>query len=250
MKNSEISALSLPAKHRLLAERGRWSSYAAFERYFAELFSGVNFTGRRVLDVGGGIGTCSFLAALGGATDVLCLDPEEDGATAGTGATFRELVRALDVENTRIEPATLQSLEAPAARFDVVVLHNSINHLDEQACIDYQRSEQARNSYRACFEKLAHITAPGGDLVIADCTSRNLFPLLGFRHPISRSIEWEKHQPPEVWAEALQRVGFERPEIRWTSYSRLGRLGWTLTANRWAAFLLTGHFVLRMKRSR
>jgi SAM-dependent methyltransferase len=234
--------------HRTLIEQSRWSSRWGFERYHSALFNGVSFRNKRVLDVGGGIGTCSFLAALGGAADVLCLDPEGDGSSAGSTSRFQELARRLGIANARIEAHTVQTLQVPPRSFDVIILHNSINHVDEQACIDFEKSEAARAKYRVVFEKLADIATPGADLVIADCTSSNIFPMLGLKHPISQSIEWAKHQPPEVWARQLEKVGFEKPTIRWTAYSGLGALGWALTANRWAAFLLTGHFMLRMRR--
>ena len=233
-----------------LVREGRWPSRTAFDRYHAELFKDVSFADRRVLDVGGGIGTCSFLAAMGGAREIVCLDPEGDGSTTGTGARFRAIATLLGVDNVRLEPATLQTFTAPSGSLDVIIFHNSINHIDEAACVRLGDSGDARRIYRTAFEKLADLASPGADLVIADCTSQNLFPLLGLRHPISRSIEWEKHQPPEVWARELARVGFERPAVRWTSYNRLGSLGWTFTANRWAAFVLTGHFMLHMKRRR
>ena len=231
-----------------LVKRGQWSSRAGFDRYHAALFRGVDFRGRRVLDVGGGVGTCSFLAAAAGASEAICLDPETEGATSGTGTIFNGIAADLGSTNAHIEPKTLQSYTAAPGSFDVVIFHNSINHVEEAACVELQHSEAARAAYRAVFTQVADLCRPGADLIIADCSSQNLFPRLGLRHPISKSIEWNKHQPPEIWARELAAVGFERPEIRWTSYTRLGRLGWALTANRWAAYVLTGHFVLHMKR--
>lgn len=231
-----------------LVERGRWASRWGFDRYHTELFRGVDFRGRRVLDVGGGIGTCSFLAVAAGATEAICLDPEAEGATSGTGAIFDATAADLGITNAHIAPKTLQSYVAPPGSFDVVIFHNSINHVEEAACVELRRSEAARRTYRAVFAQVAELCRPGADLIIADCSSENLFPRLGLRHPISKSIEWEKHQPPEVWAKELVQVGFVNPQIRWTSYTRLGKLGWALTANRWAAYVLTGHFILHMQK--
>lgn len=232
----------------VLVRRGQWSSRGAFDRYHAALFAGVSFRGRRVLDVGGGVGTCSFFAALDGASEVVCLDPEAEGSTSGTGAIFRETAAELGVTTARIEATTLQSYVAAPGSFDVVIFHNSINHVEEAACVELHRSEASRRIYRAVFQRVADLMAPGGQLVVADCSSKNLFPRLGLKHPISRSIEWEKHQPPEVWARELAAVGFAQPHVGWTSYNRLGALGWRLLANRWAAYVLTGHFTLRMTR--
>ena len=142
------SSLQIDDAHRLLVEHGRWFSRAAFERYHAALFHGISFRGRRVLDVGGGIGTCSFLAALSGASSVLCLDPEGDGASSGSTSKFQELATLLGLGNTTLEVTTLQRLQVPPRSFDVIIVHNSINHIDEQACVDLRRSEAARKTYR------------------------------------------------------------------------------------------------------
>jgi predicted RNA methylase len=234
--------------HGLLAKAGRWHTQEAFERYHVALFAGITLKGRRVLDVGGGIGACSFWAAAGGASDVLCLEPGDAGATTGTSQRFEELARELELPNVRLQTVRLQDLDAAPGTFDVIVMNNSVNHLDEEACVALKTSEAARQSYLTVFRRIAELARAHADLVIADCTSNNLFPLLGLRHPISRSIEWHKHHPPEIWAEVLAAVGFEGTKIQWTPYARLGWLGWWLTANRLAAFVLTGHFILKMRR--
>ena len=152
---------------RTLVERGRWSSRGGFDRYHAALFRGVDFRGRRVLDVGGGLGTCSFLAVAAGAAEAICLDPEAAGATSGTGAVFSGLAAELGIDNAHIEPTTLQSYVAPPRSFDVVIFHNSINHVEEAACIELERSEEARRAYRAVFTQVADLSRPGADLIIA-----------------------------------------------------------------------------------
>jgi 2-polyprenyl-3-methyl-5-hydroxy-6-metoxy-1,4-benzoquinol methylase len=231
-----------------LACTGRWCSKGAFERYHQALFAGVKFRDRRVLDVGGGIGSCSFWAALGGALEVVCLEPEDAGATTGTCKQFDVLAHELALTNVRRKTVILQDFDASAETFDIIVMNSSINHLDEDACIALRTSDNARQRYRTIFNRVANLARPQADLIISDCTPNNLFPRLGLRHPISTSIEWHKHQPPETWAKELAAVGFEQPDIRWTSYARLGQIGWQLTANRWAAFVLKGHFILKMKR--
>jgi 16S rRNA G966 N2-methylase RsmD len=232
----------------VLIQRGRWSSGRVFDLYFDQLFRGVTFQNRDVLDVGGGIGTCSFMAVSRGASKVVCLDPESEGATNGTGEVFTSIAAELNVKNARIEKKTLQQFEPLSDLFDVVIFHNSINHVEEEACIHLKDSEDAKRKYRAVFQRLFKLTKPGADIIIADCTSSNIFPNLGLKHPISRSIEWQKHQPPEVWINEMTNTGFSQPSVKWSAYTRLGELGWLLTANRLGAYFLTGHFMLHMKR--
>lgn len=235
-------------RFQIVFERNPSRSFASFSRYYNHVFGDIRFRGRAVLDIGGGSGTCTFIAALLGATSVVCLEPENHGSTSGFQDGFVDLARSIHTDNTELRTDTFQEFEAPEQSYDVLILHNSINHLDEPACIDLLRSHDARQKFESYFEKLFRLARLGADLVIADCSSKNLFPMIGIPHPLAKSIEWEKHQPPEVWAEMLQNAGFSDPIIRWTAYASLGRLGEIALGNRLGAFLTTGHFVLRMKR--
>ena len=86
-------------------------------------------------------------------------------------------------------------------------------------------------------------------MIAADAARRNLFGDLGIPHPIARSLEWEKHQSPKLWASLLEQAGFESPQIRWTAFNTLRRPGQLSLGNRVAAYLLMSGFVLRMTRA-
>ena len=129
------------------------------------------------------------------------------------------------------------------------MLHDSINHLDEAACVTLLESMASRAAYGAIFERLANVTTSGGHLVVCDCSRHNLFPLLRLRNPFVPAIEWEKHQAPETWAAMLEDAGFENPRVGWTSPSRLGRLGRVALGNKPAAWLVASHFHLKMERA-
>jgi SAM-dependent methyltransferase len=230
-----------------------WSSEAALRRYTWWLFQDVPLQGARVLDIGGGVGVFSFYAAAAGAGEVLCLEPEGQGGSIGMNEQFHRLQRLTGFHNVRLEHAMLQTFEPTPASFDVVLLHNSVNHLDEAMVPllrrDAAAGEDARDVYRWLFRRLADALVPAGHLVLTDCARDNLFPRLGLRHPLLPQIEWDKHQNPAVWWTLLRQTGFERRSERWSSFNRLGALGWMLLANRAGAFFFTGHFRLHAQRS-
>jgi SAM-dependent methyltransferase len=230
-----------------------WSSEAALRRYTWWLFQDVPLQGARVLDIGGGVGVFSFYAAAAGAREVLCLEPEGQGGSIGMNEQFHRLQRLTGFHNVRLEHAMLQTFEPTPASFDVVLLHNSVNHLDEAMVPllrrDAAAGEDARDVYRWLFRRLADALVPAGHLVLTDCARDNLFPRLGLRHPLLPQIEWDKHQNPAVWWTLLRQTGFERRSERWSSFNRLGALGWMLLANRAGAFFFTGHFRLHAQRS-
>lgn len=244
MNTAQATALYLDTaiKERLFPTKGR----LRFQTQV--LFAGVDFENKAVLDIGGGAGLLSFYAAAQGARSALCLEPEVDGSTPGVLEQIARLKQALGRQNVEFKPVTLQAFEAEGEKFDVVVLHASINHLDEAACINLLREPQSRAAYRELFAKIFALSNKGAKLIISDCSRYNFFALLGLRNPFVPTIEWHKHQAPQVWAELLAEVGFVNPRISWRSFNRLGNFGRVLLANRFAAYFLESNFCLRMEK--
>jgi SAM-dependent methyltransferase len=128
----------------------------------------------------------SFYAAAAGAREVLCLEPEGQGGSIGMNEQFHRLQRLTGFHNVRLEHAMLQTFEPTPASFDVVLLHNSVNHLDEAMVPLLHRDgaaggEDARDVYRSLFRRVADALVPAGHLVLTDCARDNLFPRLGLR---------------------------------------------------------------------
>lgn len=233
---------------RLYASRGLVHHAGRYRYYLDTIFRAIHFEGRRVLDVGSGTGIVSAYAAIAGASRVVALEPEAAGGTPNANPRARELFDALGVASRiTMRDETLQTLEDPGP-FDVVILHNSINHLDERACVSLRRDERARATYREILGRLANVTNSGAQLFVSDCSPHNAFPALGLHNPFARTIEWAKHQPPGEWIELLTEAGFTRPVVRWTPVNRLYAAGRRLTGNRLASFLTTSHFSLTMLR--
>lgn len=217
--------------------------------YLNYLFDGVDLAGKRMLDVGAGNGRFSFYAACAGARESVAMEPDAAGSSGGrTGQALQRLASLLDDPNVKLVRQTLQEYEHEGDPFDVVLLHASINHLDEEACVVLHHDAAAQREYLEIFEKLAALTKPQGTLIVVDVARRNLFGDLGLKNPISRSIEWEKHQAPAFWAELLSRKGFTKPRIRWNTFNTLGSAGRLLLGNRVASYLLTSSFCLTMRR--
>src|SRR5690349_16745503 len=211
------------------------------------LFRGIDFEGKRVLDIGGGEGVYSFYAAAMGATEVVCLEPEAAGSLGGEMSVFERSRAALPHLPVRLVAQGVEDY-ADAAGFDIVALIASINHLDERACERLHCDANARTAYRRIFRHIATLTKPGGRLIIADCTRYNFFAALGFTNPLCPTIEWQKHQAPETWASALAEAGFHKPRISWEPLYRLGPVVQWLLSNKGAAWFLKSCFRLEMER--
>jgi len=138
-------------------------------------------------------------------------------------------------------------LEDWSEAFDVVLINNVINHLDEGACQRLHLDAQARRTYRAQLEKAAEVTKSW--LIVADCSRSNLFASLRVQNPFAPSIEWDQHQRPELWAEILEMVGFRRHRLRWNAPARLGMVGQAILGNRLGGYLTNSHFIMTLRRA-
>jgi len=207
----------------------------------------INPAGKNVLDVGGGRGIHSLWCIARGANSVLCLEPFVDDAVINAFLSAAKLF-----ESTRKVSSVkkkIQDFESPHGYYDLIMLHNSVNHIDDAKCMVLHKDSGAREEYIKIFKKLALMTTRGGEIAIMDCARKNFFPMLGMKNPFWRTIGWEKHQSPYLWAELLREAGFSEPQIRWKHPSGTK---WSLPlrrlfANRVGAYFYVSHFALKMK---
>jgi len=228
--------------------QGMWSTPARLRTYGEYLYSDIDLRGVRLLDIGGGSGVFSLYAAASGASRVLCLEPEAAGSLKGKREVFTQVAEACGATGVEMRPLTLQDYDPGDERFDVVLLHNSINHLDEDACIRLRQDKAAREVYSKLFAGLADLIVPGGHLLMTDATRYNLWPALRIKNPIAPWIEWHKHQPPEVWRAIGEEVGLRFCCLQWTTPSTFGQAGRVLLGNRLGAYLTLGAFRMHMRK--
>jgi predicted RNA methylase len=230
----------------LIAEEKVHKSQTRLRYYLNFLFSNLNFHDTRVLDIGGGNGIISFYAAVMGAKHVCCLEPEAAGSMLGMKERFARISQSLGLEEkVTLLPTPIQELNTLDKKFDIIILHNSINHLDEFACMNLQSDSVYKQRYQEIFTKLNTIMSDEGILVICDCSPKNFFALLNIKNPVAPTIEWHKHQTPEMWSNLLESSSFCQPQIRWTPFTYLHRFRY-LSTNQIVSYFLTSHFCLTM----
>lgn len=205
-------------------------------------YGDIDFGGAHVLDIGGGLGAHSFFAVTQGASRVVCLDPGGDGALHDYNSVSSRFRQSMGLENVLFLPVRLQDFNSGAQSFDIIIMNNSINHMDEPACEQLPDDEEAKQAYSEVFEQIALLSKPDTILVASDCSPQNIWTKLGRKNPFAPTIEWGKHQPPEVWIEFMLQAGFTDPQVRWFSIQRLGRIGKFLLGNRIGAYLTDSYF--------
>ena len=234
----------------LYADEGLIPDAKRYQRYLDVVFGDVHFEGATVLDVGSGTGLVSCYAAARGAKRVVSLEPEFEGSSGASHDVARRLAKAAGMNHvveTRRE--SIHDFAPDGEMFDVVVLHNSINHLNEAACVELLENAESRLFYETAAAKIATLTRRSGTLFVSDCSPRNLWPALGLRNPFARKINWRLHQSPGVWIGLLTSAGFSSPRLRWTPPGRLPPVAQRIAANRLVAFVGSSHFHLLMRRT-
>jgi SAM-dependent methyltransferase len=235
----------------LMVSRKIYSGKENLRFYLNNLFENVDLAQKNVLDVGGGKGLLTFYAAIKGAKKVVCLEPEQDGSTNGMIKVYYDL-RSEFGESLPVELRTLTLQDylqqSNAGMYDVIIMHNSINHLDEDACIHLLKSDACYKRYLTIFKNVFRIIKKGGVLIITDCSCNNFFKDIGVKNIFVPTIEWHKHQQPGTWISLLKEAGFRNPAVKWLSPNRLGRPGQLVMGNYFMSYLTGSRFKVTMEK--
>lgn len=232
----------------IIVKNGVHSSAKNLTTYLKVLFKGIDFNGKSFLDIGGGSGLFTHYASTQGTSRAICMEPVDDGASSQNITATFDTVKA---EVNAPGEVTLDNRlfqDYVGEPFDIVLLHNSINHLDEEACVDVLDSKEAQDTYIGLFDKLYELVKPGGIVIICDCGRKNFFADLGMTNPVMKSIEWEKHQQPKVWGKLMEKSGFEVKSIHWNTFNTLGKLGQVLLGYSLPSYFTLSHFRLYVRR--
>jgi SAM-dependent methyltransferase len=226
------------------------NGHAALDYKANGLLADSPFKGKDVLEIGAGDGLLSLWLLQSGARSVVSLEPEADGSTEGAVGRALRLRERVGVDEDRweIRSDTFQDYQGGGRAFGVILSFQSINHLDEPACMRLLEDPAARETYRRLFHKAHDLLVPDGRLVVADVGRVNMWARLGLASPWAPEIEWHKHQEPETWGEVMRAAGLEPIATRWNHpFYRLRFLGPLLT-RRVASRCLGSQFQLTARR--
>jgi len=247
--------INIDSRHFSLTERevvalGLWPSFARLDHRARHFLGGTEVEGRDILEVGCGNGAFLIWCWAQGAKRCVGIEPEADGSKSGASNIFENAIQRLGCSHeVQLLRSRLEELYTnDVGSFDVILLYNVINHLDENACERIKEDPPAREVYVDAFRNLGRLVRRHGKVIIADCARNNLFPDLGLKNPFAPNIEWSKHQNPDVWKAILNAAGFIPGASRWYQLYPLRHLGF-LFSNRLVAYLTYSHFVLEFAKA-
>lgn len=216
--------------------------------YLNFIFKEISFEGKSLIDIGAGSGLLSFYAAYMGANKVVLLEPESDGSSKDVFDKLLKMPRLISQSEIIIKKIKFQNYESIDQKFDIILLHNSINHLDETAYETLLKCNKSEQKYNAIFKKLSDLASPDATLIITDCSRRNFFYDFGFKNPFDPTIEWHKHQSPNYLKNILLKFGFINPKIRWISPTDFRTIGRIFFGNPIISYFTSSYFCLKMSK--
>jgi len=247
---SDIEDKIIEKYYNIVIQDGLYSTKKRLNFYLNFIFDRANFVDKKMLDIGAGKGLFSFYAACKGAKRVVSIEPQAEGSKSDSIKKFEKILAELNlIETIQLEKTTFQNFQSDNDKFDIILLHDSINHLDEKACINLQYDSYAIKKYNKIFQKLSCLANKGTKLIIVDCSRYSIFSKFNFKNPFSPSIEWHKHQSPEYWAKLLLNFGFVSTDIRWISPPILNSVGKIFLSNKVAAYFTGSGFCLTMEKN-
>jgi 16S rRNA G966 N2-methylase RsmD len=235
--------------YQLMAQNGFYSKPDRLKFYLEkQLFKNIDFKDKSLIDIGGGNGLFGFYAAINGASKVVVMEPEFDGSSQGMIQGFKKISDLLqNPSNISHTTKVLEDYNRVNNKFDIILMHNSINHIDEEACIKLKEDKEAQEKYLQFISMLQELSNPNSTLIICDCARNNFFADFKLKNPFASSIEWEKHQNPSFWTKLLLMGGYETQYTEWTSPNFLGNLGGVFCKNKFFSYLTISHFKMVLK---
>lgn len=185
------------------------------KRHYNFIFKDISFKGKNMIDIGGGNGALSLYGIKKGLKSSLCIEPGSSGSRSENYSVldiFSEIV-----DNLLVKKTTFQEYEDKKTKFDIILLNNSINHLDEEAYMDLATDNNSKKAYSEIFRKLSEISAPDAKIIITDCGRYNFFQKLNLNNPFAPTIDWQLHQQPEILVKLLSNHGFVKNRVDWLS---------------------------------
>lgn len=223
-------------------------SHHPFKRsyyYLKWAFMDINFKNKAVLDIGGGNGIYSYYSRFMGAKKIINLEPFEAGSK-NVIINSKEVLEKLEIE---LISQTIQEFYTEE-KFDVIILHDSINHLDEPIFSKIHQNRNDFKKYSVLIRKITDLLNNSGKIIVTDCSRYNFWGMLGLKSPFAPSIEWNLHQSPSLIKKLFESQGFNKFKIRWTPFKRFGIFGRLISHFGIApSFFMQSHFNIIIQRN-
>ena len=212
------------------------------------IFDKINLKNKKLLDLGGGNGLASFFAYNEEKTcKCTIVDPFADGSHKQMSLQFEKLSNFFDnavaLHNDYID--TLPE----NIKFDLILMHNSINHIGEDIISDMDTNKKSQDEYSRRLSQILERANSNAIIIVADCSSDNFWNDLRIKNFFAPTIDWNLHKPPYVWQNLIENFGFKHISTKWTARRELLSFGKILLSNFYASYMINSSFVSVYKKN-
>ena len=232
---------------RLVEQEGQvsWESFC----YHAELVTPRRYiSGKRILELGCGLGHLALWWAVNGAEAVIALDEAAGhGAPVGVTNNLPEHIRELSLDNITRVIADALEFEFGNGKWDIVIARNSLHHIlptTDDTC--YLTITKQR--ILGFLARIRDALVQGGTLILQERMRRNLSEFylpLGLPDPFKQQVVNKTyHRNPGYFAGLAEQAGFAKVIVRYPVSYRLRHLQAVLS-NRLGSFLTHSGYILK-----
>ena len=144
-----------------------------YDFYFSNyIYKDLDLDGKKILDIGGGNGIASFYALnLSPDCSAWVVDPIVEGSNNLMFEQYDSMKQNYDAERINFHRDYVDTLLDPNA-FDIIVMHNTINHIGEDILKDISCNNEAYSEYVSRLKTILDRLSSDGVLIVSDCGSR------------------------------------------------------------------------------
>jgi hypothetical protein len=206
------------------------------------IFDKIILKNKKLLDLGGGNGVASFFA-YNSERSCKCtiVDPYLEGSNKRMSLQNKKLSKIYN-NAVRLHNDYIDTLPENY-KFDIILMHNSINHIGEDIIGDIDSNKNSQIEYSRRLSKILERANANATLIIADCSSKNFWNDLKIKNFLAPTIDWNLHKPPNVWKNLIENLGFEHISTKWRARRELLSFGKFFLSNVYASYMLNSFFV-------
>jgi SAM-dependent methyltransferase len=217
-------------------------NFDKFKYHLEKQLHGLNFTGKRVLEVGCGKGAVSlYLSMFSNVQQIIALDEAAgEGAPVGINQALRGAASSFGVNNLKVVDADIMQNSFSDGVFDMIIANNALHHVIGSGLISDNPS--VRNGYVNLFIELKRLLADKGILSIYEYSRFSFWRW----SPVKlkwKEIDWELHPTRAEWLSVIHDASFTLKSCKYGVPYGL-RYVEALLTNPIAQFLMCSSFMI------